>query len=277
MTGGSPSGPARRARGRPRSAPGAGAPEPVKGLDTGLVVLRALAVEQRATLTNLALSAGTSPSTAYRSLATLARHGLVEFDERTQEWAVGIEAFRVGAAFLARTGLVELSRPAMAGLMHDTQETANLGVADGNDVVFLAQVEARHPIRAFHDVGSRGALHASGIGKALLAEFDAAALEAFVTRSGLPRFNAATLVGAEALACDLAATRARGWSLDDGERHEGMRCVAAAIFDATGRAVAGVSVSGPSVRFPNQALERLGERVRETADAIGERLGSRTG
>jgi len=271
------SGSARRARGRPRSAPGAAAPEPVKGLDTGLVVLRALAAERCATLTNLALSAGTSPSTAYRMLATLARHGLVEFDERTQEWTVGIEAFRVGSAFLARTGLVEVSRPAMASLMHDTRETANLGVAHDNDVVFLAQVEARHPIRAFHDVGSRGALHASGIGKALLAELDPAALDAFVARSGLPRFTAATLADPETLAHDLATTRSRGWSLDDGERHEGMRCVAAAIFDAAGCAVAGVSVSGPSVRFPDEALGGLGERVRETADTIGERLGARVG
>lgn len=275
MTGKGASTGARRPRGRPRSEAAAAAPEPVKGLDTGLVVLRALAVERRATLTNLALSADTSPSTAYRTLATLARHGLVEFDERSQEWAIGIEAFRLGAAFLARTDLVELARPAMAALMHDTQETANLGVAAGNDVVFLAQVEARHPVRAFHEVGSRGALHASGIGKALLAELDEAALAAFVDSSGLPRFNAATLADPDALARDLAITRERGWSLDDAERHEGMRCVAAAIFDAGGQAVAGVSVSGPEARFPDAALDGLGHRVREAADAIGQRLGAR--
>ena len=267
--------PARRPRGRPRSASAAAAPEPVKGLDTGLGVLRALAAEQRATLTNVALQADTTPSTAYRMLVTLQRHGFAEFDERLQEWAVGIEAFRVGAAFLARSGLVELARPAMQALMHDTHETANLGVADGTDVVFLAQVESRHPVRAFHEAGSRGHLHASGIGKCLLARLDDDAFAAFVDASGLPGFTPATRTDAAALAADLAAVRERGWSIDDEERHAGMRCIAAPVFDAAGEAVAGVSISGPAARLPDDVLDAIGARVREAAEAIGERLGAR--
>ena len=266
--------PGRRPRGRPRSASAAAAPEPVKGLDTGLVVLRALAAEQRATLTNVALQADTTPSTAYRMLVTLQRHGFAEFDERLQEWAVGIEAFRVGAAFLARSGLVELARPAMQALMHDTHETANLGVADGTDVVFLAQVESRHPVRAFHEAGSRGHLHASGIGKCLLAQLDETAYAAFVDASGLPGFTPATRTDADALAADLATVRERGWGLDDEERHAGMRCVAAPVFDASGEAVAGVSISGPAARLPDDVLDGIGARVKAAADAIGKRLGA---
>lgn len=264
-----------RPRGRPRSSSSADAtPEPVKGLNTGLAVLRALAAERRATLTNVALSADTTPPTTYRMLTTLQRHGFAEFDERTQEWAVGVEAFRVGASFLARSGLVDLARATMVGLMLDTHETANLGVGRGVDVVFLAQVEARHPIRAFHESGSRERMHASGIGKTLLAQMDAQALETFVRMSGLPRFTDRTVTDACALAQHLADIRLRGWSLDDEERHVGMRCVAAPIFDATGVAVAGVSVSGPSMRLPDAELDQVGARVRLAAAAISARLGA---
>ena len=163
---------ARRPRGRPRSRDDGAAPAPIKALDRGLALLRHLAGEERATLTNIALQAGLTPSSAYRILVTLQGHGLVEFDETSQEWAVGLEAYRVGSSYLARRGLLDVARPQMRELMRASGETANLAIADAGEVVFVAQVEARHPVRAFHGPGSRGHLHASGIGKALLAELD---------------------------------------------------------------------------------------------------------
>ena len=52
-----------------------------------------------------------------------------------------------------------------------------------------------------------------------------------------------------------------------------MRCIAAPVFDAAGEAVAGVSISGPAARLPDEALDGIGARVKAAADAIGERLG----
>lgn len=264
---------ARRPRGRPRSRDGGGAPEPIKALDRGIALLRHLAGEERATLTNVALQSGLTPSSAYRILVTLQRHDLVEFDETTQEWAVGLEAYRIGSRYLARRGLLDVARPVMRELMRATGETANLAVADHGEVVFVAQVEARHPVRAFHGPGSRGQLHASGIGKALLAELPDEEVRERLGAATLERFTERTLAELPALLADLGATRERGWSLDDEERHAGMRCIAAAIFDASGAAVAGVSISGPTARFPDDALAGLGARVRAAADEITRRLG----
>ena len=263
----------RRPRGRPRSRDPNGAPEPIKALDRGLHLLRHLAGEERATLTNVALQAELTPSSAYRILVTLQGHGLVEFDESTQEWAVGLEAYRIGTSYLARRGLLDVARPLMRELMRATGETANLAIADDGEVVFVAQVESRHPVRAFHGPGSRGHLHASGIGKALLAELPSDEVGARLDERGLPRFTERTLTELPALSADLAAAHARGWTLDDEERHVGMRCIAAPIFDAARVAVAGVSISGPTARFPDEALADLGTRVRAAADEITRRLG----
>jgi len=263
----------RRPRGRPRSRDAGGAPEPIKALDRGIALLRLLAVEERATLTNIALEAELTPSSAYRILVTLQGHGLVEFDEASQEWSVGLEAFRIGTSYLARRGLLDVARPVMAELMRSSGETANLAIADTDEVVFVAQIESRHPVRAFHGPGSRGHLHSSGIGKALLAELAPDEVVARLSAKGLPRFTDRTLTDPAALADDLALTRARGWSLDDEERHAGMRCIAAVIFDAGGVAIAGVSISGPTARFADDALAALGTRVRSAADEITRRLG----
>jgi IclR family acetate operon transcriptional repressor len=260
----------KRTRGRPRSSEGGGV---VQALDKGLTLLRALARTERATLTEIALSAGMVPSTAHRMLNTMQRHGITTFEESTQHWMVGVEAFRIGSSFMRRTNLVEASRGVMHDLMEESGETANMAIADDGDVVFINQVETNDPIRAFFRPGTRGHMHASGIGKALLAELSRGEVEAILSRKGLPEFTAKTLTSPEALFADLAATRVRGWSLDDEERALGMRCLAAAIFNEHGEVVAGVSISGPVVRLPDARLAELGARVRRAAVVITEKIG----
>jgi IclR family acetate operon transcriptional repressor len=260
----------KRTRGRPRSSEGGGV---VQALDKGLTLLRALARTERATLTEIALSAGMVPSTAHRMLNTMQRHGITTFEESTQHWMVGVEAFRIGSSFMRRTNLVEASRGVMHDLMEESGETANMAIADDGDVVFINQVETNDPIRAFFRPGTRGHMHASGIGKALLAELSRGEVEAILSRKGLPEFTAKTLTSPEALFANLAETRVRGWSLDDEERALGMRCLAAAIFNEHGEVVAGVSISGPVVRLPDARLAELGARVRRAAVVITEKIG----
>jgi IclR family acetate operon transcriptional repressor len=260
----------KRTRGRPRSGDSGAV---VQALDRGMALLRALARAERTTLTEIALSAGVAPSTAHRLLTTMQRHGVTAFEEATQHWMIGVEAFRIGSSFLRRTNLVEASRGAMHDLMEDSGETANMAIADDGDGVFISQVETNDPIRAFFRPGTRGYMHASGIGKALLAELSRREVEGILARKGLPIFTPKTLTSPDALFADLEATRERGWSLDDEERTLGMRCLAAAIFNEHGEAVAGVSISGPVVRLPDARLAELGGRVRRAAAAITGKVG----
>ena len=260
----------KRTRGRPRSGEGGAV---VQALDRGLTLLRVLAANDRATLTEIALSAGMVPSTAHRLLTTMQRHRITEFDDAMQHWMIGVEAFRIGSSFMRRTNLVEAGRGIMHDLMEESGETANMAVADSGDVVFISQVECNDPIRAFFRPGTRGRMHASGIGKALLAELSRDEVEAILARKGLPSFTPKTLTSPEALFADLEGTRVKGWSLDDEERTLGMRCLASAIFNEHREAVAGVSISGPSVRLPDARLAELGALVRDAAAAITEKVG----
>lgn len=215
------------------------------------------------------------PSTAHRLLTTMQRHAVTEFNENTQEWMIGIESFRIGSAFLERTNLVEAARDVMRRLTDETGETSNLAISEAGDVVFVSQVEAHSPIRAFFRAGTRGYMHASGIGKALLAELSRTDVELILQRKGLPEFTEGTLTRPDELFADLETTRSRGWALDDEERELGMRCVASPIFNPFGEAVAGISVSGPSVRFNERALPEFGAAVRRSAQEITERIGGR--
>lgn len=266
--------PQKRPRGRPRGSgttPAQGGT--VQALDRGMTLLSALARDGKGSLSDVAGRVAMPPSSAYRLLTTLQGHGIVAFDETAQEWMIGVEAFRIGRAFVHRVSVMEAAREPMRHLMRATGETANLAIADAGSVVFMSQVESLNPVRAFFRPGTRGPLHASGIGKALLAEMDVGGVAGIVARNGLEGFTPRTLTTPERLSADLALTRRRGWAYDDEERYSGMRCIAAPIFDTYGEAVAGVSVSGPTVRFPDIGVEDTATHVREAAAAITDLIG----
>lgn len=263
--------PTRRARGRPRSTPGDGGG--VQAIDRAVMLLRTLARDGDATLTELSDRADVPASSAHRVLMSLQSHGMVEFSEATQEWQIGVEAFRIGSAFTRRTNIVEIARDPMRRLVEDTGETANLAIEDAGEVVFLAQVDTANPIRAFFRAGTRVPMHSSGIGKALLSAYDRARTEKILRRQGLSEFTPKTLTEPAALLEDLARTRMRGWSFDDEERYQGMRCIAAPIWNVHGEAIAGVSISGPAVRFDSGTVGAMGARVAEAAAEITEAMG----
>lgn len=238
-------------------------------------LLEILAAHPALTLSELAAQSGQAVATVYRALVTLQTRGMVEVEGPGQVWHIGSGAFRIGTAFLRHTKVVERARGPMDALMRDTGETANLGIEVGEEVLFLAQVETHEAIRAFFPPGTKGPMHVSGIGKALLAWTDPARVKAIIARCGLPSFTAYSLSTPEALFQDLVRTRARGYAIDDQERAEGMRCVAAPIFNAHGEPVAGISVSGPAFRLSLSDAETVGARVRAAADHVTEAVGGR--
>ncbi len=260
---------------RPRGRPRAPAKEPgaVQALDRALNLLDVMAAGDGITLSDLAQRAGLAPSSAYRLLQTLAARGFVEFIERDQLWAIGVETFRTGMAFQRRYSIASVGRGILGDLVQASGETANIAIFESGEIVFVAQVESHEPIRAFFRSGERRAAHASGIGKALLAEMPRRAVERVLAERGLEPFTPRTLTNPDALFADLARTHVRGWALDDEERNVGMRCIAAAIFNEFGDPVAGLSVSGPVARLDDAKVAALGPQVAAAAAEITRLVG----
>lgn len=263
----------KRRRGRPRAFNQPAEPNAVQSLDRALKILAIVAEGDGLSLSEVAVRSGLAASTAYRMLTTLQNHGMVEFAESEQLWSIGVEAYRIGSAFLRSRRLVDRARSAMQELMEKTGETANLGVAEDDCVVFVSQVETHQAIRAFFRPGTRSPFHASGIGKVILAYLTPERVEAIVGRTGLESFTERTLSNPDRLGIDLREIRKRGWSVDDEERYPGMRCVAAAIFNEFAEPVGGISISGPTVRVTPDRLASLGPEVRNAAAAVTRMIG----
>ncbi|UWQ91093.1 IclR family transcriptional regulator [Rhodobacteraceae bacterium M382] len=261
-----------RQRGRPKAFHDQSEKNRIQSLDRALDVLEQLAHGNGQTLTEIATALDQSPATIYRILTTLELRGAAEMDAGDQTWHIGATTFRLGSAFLRKTSVVERARPVMRALMEETGETANLGIEKGSEVLFLSQVETHFSIRAFFPPGTLSPLHASGIGKALLACAPENRIDSLVKR-GLSNFTPHTLTTEHALRRDLSDIRSRGYAVDDEERTEGMRCIAAPILNVYGEAVAGISVSGPTHRVTKPMIADFGARVRDAAESLSQSIG----
>ena len=186
---------------------------------------------------------------------------------------IGVEAYRIGSGFLNRINLVEAAQPIMQALVRETEETANLAIVDEGEVVFVRQIESPNPIRAFFRPGTRSKMHASGAGKALLAQKSKQDVEAILQRHGLEQFTNNTITKPGELFEELGRIHSKGWSFDDQERYLGMSCVAAPVFGPKDEPVAAISVSGPSARFTEQSVVDFSVIVRNSAKTLTTALG----
>jgi IclR family acetate operon transcriptional repressor len=266
--------PTQRSRGRPKRFDGNDSQNVIQSLDRAIDVLETLAAGGTMTLSQIATAMDQSPATIYRVLSTFRLRAMAEVNPATQEWSIGAEAFRIGATFLRRTNVIARAMPVMQRLRDDTGETSNLAIERDNLIIFVSQVETHQSIRAFFSPGTQAPMHASGIGKALLSRYSEDRINQFLANTPLTPFTDQTITSAERLRQELATIRAQGYALDDEEKAIGMRCIAAPILNFHGEAVAGISISGPSHRLPENKVELIGGWIKAAGEEVSRSLGA---
>jgi len=222
-------------------------------------------------LSQLAADARLPLPTIHRLVRTLVDLGYVR-QEASRQYSLGPRLIRLGETTSRMVG--RWARPHMERLAHDLGESVNLAMLDGDQVVYVGQVMAsRNSMRMFTEVGRRVLPHCTGVGKAILAEMDAADVRALLSRTGMPARTEHTIVDPDEMAEELERTRSRGYALDEGEQEVGVRCVAVAV-PGTPQPLA-LSVSGPLPRMTDVVVERAVAPLREAAKAIGAEVGGR--
>ena len=203
------------------------------------------------------------PATIHRLLRTLAARGYV-MQLPSRRYSLGPGLIRLGEAATRR--LSGWAKPALLRLSEATQESANFAVLDGDMATYVAQAPSKHQMRMFTEVGRRVFPHATGVGKALLAQLPDADVRALVGRTGMPGFTDTTLRTEHDLLSELDAIRARGYAVDEGEQEVGVRCFAIAV---PGMALpAAVSVSGPEVRVTLESAPAVVQALREAVATL---------
>ncbi|MDW5375977.1 IclR family transcriptional regulator C-terminal domain-containing protein [Halomonas sp. HP20-15] len=263
----------RKPVGRPASSAKSGGGHS-QSLVRGLNILEGLAAAPGGLgLSDIAQIVGLAPSTTHRLLQALHKQGYIMQDAELGLWKIGVKTFQVGNTFLEARDFVATARPYLRRLTQDSGETANLAIRDDGMAVFLAQSESPQMMRMITRLGSRAPLHASGVGKALLAWLPEREVERILQSRGLNRVTENTLDTPARLRESLAAIRRQGYACDREEHAIGLNCVAASLHDQDGLPLAAISVSGPVARIPEARLVELGGLVSRAAREISEQLG----
>jgi DNA-binding IclR family transcriptional regulator len=213
-----------------------------------------------------------SKATTHRILHTLTSLGFLRFDQERRVYQLGVRNLVLGMDFLHQLDIRREAVPLLKQLAESTRETVHLGVLVGAQVVYIDKVESPQAVRMYSRVGHTMPAYSTGIGKAILAFLPINQLQDALP----PRMTArtpATITNRSELRKHLQGIRRRGYSTDDVENEEGIRCVGAPIIDHTGAVCAGISVAGPATRLTPDKFQQLGVLTRATAGEISERIG----
>lgn len=215
---------------------------------------------------------GYSKPTTHRILRTLAARGFLRRDEERGAYTLGLANLRLGMAFLDQLDVRREALPILRRLADVSRETVHLGVLSGGEVVYIEKVESPQAVRMWSRVGHTMPAYSTGVGKAILAFLPPEELRRILP-ARLEARTPATIPTRAELEAHLAEVRARGYSTDDIENEEGIRCVGAPVFDHSGSVCAGISIAGPAMRVTPERFPELGEMVRRAASEISARMG----
>lgn len=226
------------------------------------------------TLKALSVEAGMPAPTTTRFLSTLEDLGYVSRDPMTKAYHLSTKFAYLGNRAQEQNSMLSIVHPILQRLSAENAECACLGVEQNGTVVYLdmARSEETGGIQSTRYIGNWAPMYCTGIGKALLTDYDETALQKYLNHTELTRYTPRTIVNEDALREELDAIRNRGYAIDDEECEHGKVCVAAPIYNFSNRMVAALSITGPKDRM-DQQLKRLIPKVIEAAKQASARMG----
>jgi len=210
-------------------------------------------------------------STTFNIISTLEHCHYLEKNENTGKYRLGIELFRMGTK--VRYDLRKIVVPYLEKLLAEFKETANLVVRDGDYVIYLEKIESPHSMRISTAAGSRLPVNTTAVGKAILSGLPDEELDEIINGIPLVKFTEYTICDQTALLDNIKKVRSSGYAEDFEELEIGLTCVAAPIFNHTGKAFAAISISGPTSRMSEEIRKGMGKSLVQVTQEISKMLG----
>ncbi|MGW5611857.1 IclR family transcriptional regulator [Streptomyces sp. NPDC003753] len=244
----------------------------MKSVTRSLRVLEAVAQHQPVTVGELTKLFGLPKSTVQRTLVTLAEAGWLRANRKdTTRWEIGARVLAVRPAALQGSSLFAAAREPMIRLRDALNETIHLSVPDAlHCMVVVDRVDCDHAVRTFHTIGDTSPLHATAVGRAVLAHLPRRDVEELIA-AGLERYSDTTPVEPDELRAELDRVRTDGYAVNRNQYRPGVCAVAAAVLDEDGTPLAAVAASMPEARYDGERAPQWGRLVADTAAEISRR------
>ena len=223
---------------------------------------------------DLAAHLGLSTSSTHRILSTLADEGILDQDDATGRYRMGLTAFDIVAAMPKQRSLHEAVLVSMTELRARSGETVQVGVLDGHEVVYVERLESPHTLRVFTELGRRAPAYRTSSGKAILAFTPARQRNDLLENWQLDAVTEYTITDPDELRSQLRSIRKCGYAENRQESEMGVVSVAAPIRNESGNAVASLSLAGPTERMDPKRTVYI-EAVVVLARAVSLQMGWR--
>jgi len=245
-----------------------------------LEVLECLAQHSRPmTVQEIAKACSMSRPTTYRLLMTLMSRGFVRTDGN-YNYLLGTKLLSLGKTVLDSIDLQDLARPHLHELCSASNETANLSILEGTEILYIGKEESPQTtqtpvfVQMRSNIGTRLGLHCSAMGKAILAHLAPEVCQTVLNQTmPLKPYTRNTITNFDTLMHELERIRQHGYAIDDREVDDGTRCVAAPVFANTGHVIGAMSIAGPAYRLTLDDLHRLSKDVIRVTQALSQQLG----
>lgn len=220
-------------------------------------------------LKELAQSTELHPSTAHRILNDMVACRFVDrCDPGT--YRLGMRLLELGNLVKARLSVRDAALTPMRGLHRITGQTVNLSVRQGDEIVYIERAYSeRSGMQVVRAIGGHAPLHLTSVGKLFLAADEASRVRAYATRTGLSGHTRNSITDLQKLERELLHVRKSGYARDNEELELGVRCIAAGIYDDSGKLVAGLSLSAPADRLQDAWLANLNETALQISSSLG--------
>jgi IclR family KDG regulon transcriptional repressor len=210
----------------------------------------------------------------FRLLATLESRNYIEQNKVTENYRLGLKTLELGQTFIKQMGLLRQSRPVLEALVKECNETTYVAILKESHIVYLDVVETDLTVRVVPRVGARLPAYCTAAGKVQISYMTDEELENFLPQKEMKRYTPKTVTDREELKKHLKVIADQGYAIDDEEMDVGVKCVGAPIRDYTRRIIGAVSISGPSMRFTDERLEKeLIPLVMRAGEEISHKLG----
>jgi IclR family transcriptional regulator, KDG regulon repressor len=235
-----------------------------------MCVLEAFGPNAEISLRDLTLRTGMVKSSIFRILYTLQKLGYIS-KSKDGLYSIHPKFSALISPGYQTSDLIEAAHPFMQRIVDQFKETVNLGVLDGNEVLYIHVIESPLMLRLTAHAGIRSALHASALGKCLSAYLRPEETERLL-RVSFKRMTARTIATKEKFFAELGLVRTRGFATDNSEETDGIRCVGTPIFDAPGKVAAALSISGPESRMDVTRYSQVVDVLRAASRGISRSL-----
>lgn len=250
---------------------------PVKSVNRVLDLIENLAEHPRGLfLTDISNNVDLPKSTVHRLLLSLINRSYVAKDPFSGKYLLTMRMFEIGSRVNDVLNIIAIARPYCEQLSDMTHEIVHLVKRDNNDVIYLTKLDAPSTsVRTSSAVGLRGKMYCTGVGKAILANLPISEVHDIWEASNIERFTSTTITNWDELMTELERVRTVGYALDNEEHEIGVRCIAAPIFDFSGRPLYAMSISAPAVRMGNIEIQEYSKFLISKVHEISHILGNK--